>query len=217
MPTELSTAIAAYWTAAAPDFDQEVDHGLREEQARTAWADRLADWLPGEPVRVLDAGCGTGSLALLAAAAGHRVTGVDCSPAMVELARAKFAGEGLPGAFLVGDAAEPPTGGEQFDVVLARHLLWTLPDPLAALRAWAGRLRPGGRLVLVEGRWRQPAEPVPYVPGAGALPWGGGVGAEQLAAAVRELGFEARVEDLTVEPALWGRQVDDERYALITV
>ena len=39
------------------------------------------------------------------------------------------------------------------DAVLARHLLWTLPDPLAALARWVRLVRPGGRLVLVEGRW----------------------------------------------------------------
>jgi SAM-dependent methyltransferase len=43
-------------------------------------------------------------------------------------------------------------GERRFDVV-ARHLLWTLPDPAAALRRWIGLLRPRGHLVFVEGRW----------------------------------------------------------------
>ena len=38
-------------------------------------------------------------------------------------------------------------------VLLARHVLWALPDPAAALRRWTGLLRPGGRLVLIDGRW----------------------------------------------------------------
>ncbi|WP_368406419.1 methyltransferase domain-containing protein, partial [Streptomyces sp. CC77] len=37
-------------------------------------------------------------------------------------------------------------------VVVVRHLVWALPDPVAALRTWVRLLRPGGRLVLVEGR-----------------------------------------------------------------
>ncbi|MCC9307228.1 class I SAM-dependent methyltransferase [Kitasatospora sp. RB6PN24] len=213
--TTLRSNIADYWDAAAPSFDQEPDHGLRAAATRAAWAARLADWLPAAPGEVLDAGCGTGSLAQLAAEAGHRVTGVDCAPAMAARARAKFAAAGLDGTFLIGDAAEPPTGDRKFDAVLARHLLWTLPDPAAALRGWTERLRPGGRLVLIEGRWRQPAEPVPYVPGAAALPWGGGVGAERLAESVTELGLPVRVVELSGEDALWGRAVDDERYALI--
>ncbi|WP_035850684.1 class I SAM-dependent methyltransferase [Kitasatospora azatica] len=214
--TALTGAIAAYWNAAAPAFDQEPDHGLRAAATRAAWAARLAGWLPAAPSEVLDLGCGTGSLTLLAAEAGHRVTGVDCAEAMVEQARAKLAAAGHGDAvLLVGDAARPPVAAAAFDVVLVRHLLWTLPDPHAALRAWTERLRPGGRLVLVEGRWRQPAEPVAYVPGADKLPWSGGVGAEALAEAVGELGLTARVEQLATEPELWGHPVDDERYALV--
>nr|WP_237291328.1 class I SAM-dependent methyltransferase [Streptomyces sp. Sge12] len=53
-------------------------------------------------VGLLDVGGGTG--------AGHRVTGVDLAPRMVERARAKLAAAGLEGRFLVGDAAAPPTG-----------------------------------------------------------------------------------------------------------
>ncbi|GAA4884035.1 class I SAM-dependent methyltransferase [Kitasatospora terrestris] len=216
-----SAAIRAYWDAAAEAFDEEPDHGLREEATRTAWAECLADWLPGgtegaEGAReVLDVGCGTGSLSRLLAEAGHRVTGVDLAPRMVEQARAKFAAAGLPGRFLVGDAAAPPTGGAEFDAVLSRHLVWTLPDPLAALRAWVDRLRPGGTLVLVEGRWAQAAEPGPYVAGAERLPWNGGVGAADLADAVRPLVAGLRVEPLGDRPVLWGGPVTDERYALI--
>ncbi|WP_344939030.1 class I SAM-dependent methyltransferase [Sphaerisporangium flaviroseum] len=51
-------------------------------------------------------------------AAGHRVTGVDLAPRMIEQAQAKLADAGLAGLFLVGDAADPPTGGEQFDMLL---------------------------------------------------------------------------------------------------
>ena len=71
------------WDAAAPTFDDEPDHGLRDPGVRQAWADRLRSWLPARPGDVLDIGCGTGSLSLLASEQGHRVTGVDLSPAMV--------------------------------------------------------------------------------------------------------------------------------------
>nr|WP_308216761.1 class I SAM-dependent methyltransferase [Streptomyces fragilis] len=156
-----ASAIAAYWNAAAREFDAEPDHGLREERTRAAWDRLLRRWAPPLPVDVLDLGCGTGSLSLLLAGAGHRVTGVDLAPAMVEAARAKLAAAGLAGTFLVGDAAAPPVGEERFDLVVVRHLMWTLPEPGAALRHWAALLRPGGTLLLVEGRWRQSAGPAP--------------------------------------------------------
>ncbi|WP_441247997.1 class I SAM-dependent methyltransferase [Kitasatospora sp. McL0602] len=216
-----SAAITEYWDAAAASFDDEPDHGLRSVAVRAAWVRRLAGWLPpaGErPLSVLDVGCGTGSLSLLMAQAGHRVVGVDLAPEMVARARGKLGAAAQPAWFLVGDAAAPPTRAGRFDVVIARHLLWTLPDPAAALETWVGMLRPGGRLVLVEGRWRESGQAAtPYVAGAEQLPWHGGVGAEALAEAVRPLVAELRVESLSDEPALWGRSVDDERYALVAM
>lgn len=132
-------------------FDEEPDHGLRDPVVRGGWVERLRDWLPGRAGDVLDVGCGTGSLSLIASERGHRVTGVDLSPRMIDLARAKPAGRDA--VFLVGDAVAPPVGEQRFDVLLGRHVLWALPDPERVLRHWRGLLRPEGRLVLVEGVW----------------------------------------------------------------
>ncbi|MFE2283811.1 class I SAM-dependent methyltransferase [Streptomyces sp. NPDC059443] len=214
--TDRTASIAAYWDAAAAAFDDEPDHGLRADNTRAAWARLLRSLMPAGPVDVLDIGCGTGSMSLLLAEAGHRVTGVDLAPRMVEQARTKFEAAGLDGRFLVGDAMVPPTGEQRFGVVLSRHLVWTLPDPEAALRDWVTRLRPGGRLVLVEGRWREAGRSgVPYVDGSESLPWNGGIDAEDLASAVRPLVGAVRIEPLSSEPDLWGGPVPDERYALI--
>jgi hypothetical protein len=101
-------------------------------------------------------------------------------------------------------------------MVLARHLLWTLPDPVAALRQWVARLRRGGTLLLVEGRWLQAGQPAgSYVEGADCLPWNDGVLPDDLAAAVEPLVNDLRVVYLSGNTALWGRPVSDIRYALI--
>lgn len=187
-----------FWDAAAARFDDEPDHGLRDPRVRAAWAARLRSWLPAAPSDVLDLGCGTGSLSLLAAEQGHRVTAVDRSEPMLALAREKLAGTGA--RVLVGDAAAPPVTG-RFDAVLVRHVLWALPDPAGALRTWARLLRPGGRLVLVEGRWGT-ADPV-------------GIAADTLADLAAPLGGAVHVEQLGHDRELWGRPVDDERYAAV--
>ncbi|EST21990.1 class I SAM-dependent methyltransferase [Streptomyces roseochromogenus] len=187
------------WDAAAGAFDDEPDHGLRDPQIRAAWAARLRSWLPERPADVLDLGCGTGSLSLLAAEQGHRVTGVDSSPVMAERARAKLAG--YDAVVLCGDAAAPPVGERRFDVVLVRHVLWTLPGPDRVLRHWRDLLRPGGRLVLVEGVWGT-LNPV-------------GIPAERLTALLAPLSPEIRVERLSGDPLLWGKAVTDERYAVV--
>nr|BFD85691.1 class I SAM-dependent methyltransferase [Streptomyces sp. Xyl84] len=187
------------WDAQAPVFDDEPDHGLRDPQVRAAWARRLRDWLPEHPADLLDLGCGTGSLSLLAAEQGHRVTGVDSSPAMVALARAKLAGRDA--AFLVGDAASPPVDRGRFDTVLVRHVLWALPDPAGALRHWRELLRPAGRLVLVEGVWGT-VTPV-------------GIPTERLLTLLTPLVDHTRVEHLSDDARLWGKAVTDERYAVV--
>lgn len=193
------------WDAESVTFDEEPDHGLRDPQVRDAWTARLREWLPERPSDVLDVGCGTGSLSLIASERGHRVTGVDLSPPMIDLARAKLAGRDA--AFLIGDAMAPPVGEQRFDVLLSRHVLWALPDPERVLRHWRGLLRPGGRLVLVEGVWGT-VSPV-------------GMSAERLTTLLRPLMSGAadaaglRVEPLSADARLWGRDVDDERYAVV--
>jgi SAM-dependent methyltransferase len=102
---------------------------------------------------VLDVGAGTGALALLAAELGFHVTALDLSEGMLGVARRKAAERGLELGFVVGSAGEPPPG--PFDAVIERHVLWTVPDPEAALRAWREVATPHGRLVLFEGVWGQ--------------------------------------------------------------
>ncbi|MFF7754867.1 class I SAM-dependent methyltransferase [Streptomyces sp. NPDC007971] len=187
------------WDEAAATFDDEPDHGLRAPEVRAAWAARLRSWLPERPADVLDLGCGTGSLSLLAAEQGHRVTGVDRSPAMVGRARAKLAGRDA--VVLHGDATAPPVGERRYDVVLARHVLWALPDPARVLRHWQALLRPEGLLLLVEGVWGT-LSPV-------------GIPAARLTALLEPVARDVRTEWLSGDPLLWGRTVDDERYAVL--
>jgi SAM-dependent methyltransferase len=187
------------WDAEAATYDDEPDHGLRDPAVRTAWAARLRAWLPEPPADVADLGCGTGSLSVLVAEAGHRVAGLDRSAPMVAAAEAKARAAGVDAAFRQGDAAAPPYPAASADVVLSRHVLWALPDPDEAVQRWVALLRPGGRLVLVEGHWST----------------GAGLTAEETRALVRRHRREAEVERLD-DPALWGRAVDDERYAVLS-
>jgi SAM-dependent methyltransferase len=209
-----TASIAAFWDAAADSFDNEADHGLRDPQVRNAWAARLSSWLPSPPSDVLDLGCGTGSLSLLLARHGHRVVAIDLSPNMVEHARHKLTAAGLDAHVLVGNAAHPPSLGRSFDVVLARHLLWTLPDPAATLQRWSDLSRPGGQFILIEGRWNTPAGGGTYAEDSGALPWVGGVTATTLTETLQPLVSDLRVEPLS-DPDLWGHRIDDERYAVL--
>ena len=82
---------------------------------------------------------------------------------MLAKARTKAAERGLEIGFVEGPATVPPPG--PFDAVIERHLVWTTPDPVAAMSAWREVVVPGGRLVLFEGVWGSTA-PVDRVKGA---------------------------------------------------
>jgi len=106
----------------------------------------------------------------------------------------------------------PPIKSGSLDVILARHILWTLPEPQAALVRWRSLLRPGGRLLLVEGRWWSLGDK-DYNDEA-RMPWAGGVRAADLAAALEPLVQRIVVVPLK-NPALWGKEIADERYLLV--
>lgn len=149
--------IRRFWDDDAAGYDDSPGHRPRDPAVTAAWAAALSTLLPPPPALILDCGAGTGFLSLLAARAGHRVTALDLSPRMLEQLSATARADGLEVTTVEGAADDVPAG--PFDAVVERHLLWTLPDPDAALRAWR-RAAPGGRLVVVESVWGRadPAE-----------------------------------------------------------
>ncbi len=147
---DLADSVRRFWDADAATYDRSPDHGAATPTERAAWAAALARLLPPPPARVLDAGAGTGFLSLAAARLGYQVAAVDLSPGMLARLRESAEREGLTVEVVEGGAEQPPPG--PFDAVIERHLLWTLPDPLAALAAWR-EAAPAGRLVLFEGLW----------------------------------------------------------------
>lgn len=196
----MSDADRSFWDAHAASFDDEPDHGLRDERTREAWRRLMTDHLPPAPADVVDLGCGTGTLSVLLAQEGHRVRGLDFAGAMVSAAASKAARAGVDVDVVQGDAAAPPYEAGSCDVVLGRHILWALPDASRALASWVGLLRPGGRLVLVEGCWST----------------GAGISAEDCAELVREHRETVDVTPLR-DPSLWGREIADERYLAVSL
>jgi magnesium-protoporphyrin O-methyltransferase len=105
----------------------------------------LVDWLPADlhGARVLDAGCGTGSLSIDAARRGAHVVAVDISQSLIKIAdeRAKAASPDLEIDFKVGDMLAPALG--KFDHVVAMDSLihYQTPDIVRALAMLLPRVR----------------------------------------------------------------------------
>ncbi|MDQ6642086.1 MAG: methyltransferase domain-containing protein [Actinomycetota bacterium] len=187
------------WDAEARRFDDEPDHGLADPATRAAWRTLLLGVLPGAPARIVDLGCGTGTLSVLLAQEGYDVTGLDFSPAMVARARTKAEAAGVSLDLVVGDANRPGLPTNSFDVVLSRHVLWAMHDPVLALRRWVDLLGPEGLLLLVEGRWHT----------------GAGLTAAETEALVLATGRTAQVRAMS-EPVYWGGETGDERYLVVS-
>jgi ubiquinone/menaquinone biosynthesis C-methylase UbiE len=141
--------IRRFWDTDAATYDRAEGHRPTSAAVNAAWTAALEAMLPTPPARVLDCGAGTGFLSLIAARLGHRVTALDVSEQMLARLRAAAETHHLDVEVVPGPADEPPGS---FDAVMERHLLWTLPDPGAALRAWRAAA-PEGRLVAIESLW----------------------------------------------------------------
>ncbi|MFK7890031.1 MAG: magnesium protoporphyrin IX methyltransferase [Granulosicoccus sp.] len=127
---------------------------------RTAMADQLLSWLPEDLTgcRVLDAGCGTGILSVACARRGATVTGIDLSPALIELARERTPVEiSQRVEFRAGDMLEAET--RHYDFVLAMDSLihYQARDIVAALKILKGNTRGQGSRVLFTFAPRTPA------------------------------------------------------------
>jgi ubiquinone/menaquinone biosynthesis C-methylase UbiE len=151
-PDPVKQQVVAHWDRRAAHFDQDFGHSISTPAERAAW-DRIMQLVDRgqSPLDALDVGCGTGFLSLELAARGHRVTGIDLAPAMLEKARLKAAEAGFDIRFQEGDAERAPFPDGGFDLAISRHVLWTLPHPEAAIDDWIRVLRPGGRLAVIDG------------------------------------------------------------------
>lgn len=143
---DLRDEIRDYWSDRAATFDDDPGHRIGADMA--AWQDLFRRHLGDAQGRaLLDLASGTGEIARLCRSLGFAVTGLDWSEPMLERARTK-----LPDVtFLQADAERTTLPSASMDVIVTRHLVWTLVDPVAAFAEWFRVLRPGGTLLVVDG------------------------------------------------------------------
>jgi len=105
--------------------------------------------LPLQPgSRLLDAACGTGNLAVLAARRGCVVSGIDIAGNLIAQARARAAAAGLQIDFKEGDVEALPFLGEQFDFVVSSFGVMFAPRPNVVVAELLRVTRPGGQIAL---------------------------------------------------------------------
>jgi SAM-dependent methyltransferase len=144
-PRQAERARADDWDLAYRRGDPPWEIG-RPQPAFVRLADEGAICSP-----VLDSGCGTGEQALMLAARGLEVVGVDLAPSAIERARQKARERSLSPQFIVGDALELGRLGRQFSTVLDSGVFHVFDDSERARYVSSVRevLKPGGVLHLL--------------------------------------------------------------------
>lgn len=167
-----------------------------------------------DPCQVLDVGCGTGVVSLLLAELGHDVVVVDFAPEMLERARSKAQRVDRSVEFLRGDAETLAVPDDAVELVTARHLIWTLPNPREALHEWKRVVEPGGRILLIEGYWNHSEPWDEYEKVHDDLPMYDGRPPAELAEVLHQRGFTDVTHESLSDPTLWGREPRHDYYLM---
>lgn len=150
---QLKETISEKWDISSATYDSYHGHGIKSEEESIAWKSLFRNVFPADSSKILDVGCGTGELTILFAQMGYRTTGIDLSGKMLEKAKVKAQLLGLDINYQIGDAENPPFDDNSFDIVINRHVLWTLPHPQIALEGWKRVLKNRGMAIVIDGIW----------------------------------------------------------------
>lgn len=206
--------VQQHWNGRAATFDEESQHGIHTDAQHNRWLSLLREWTGNDAQRVLDVGCGTGVISLLLAELGHTVIGVDFASEMLDHARMKTREAGYPITFLQGDAETLPLPTNAVDLVTARHLVWTLPNPITALQEWHRVVEPGGQILLIEGYWNHDEPWDEYKDMHDDLPMYDGRPPDELRNVLVDQGFSNVTFEPLMDATLWGRTPQHDYYIM---
>lgn len=143
---EARAALKQFWDVHGDEWDRTYGHGSHSHADRNRWISVLSD-MPAARL-VLDVGAGSGYTSLLLADLGHYVTALDWSEERLAAARRNADIAGIDLNYQLAQADALPYGLKAFNTIVCRHALWSLPDPLAAMREWRRIITPTGKVIV---------------------------------------------------------------------
>ena len=148
-----SATLRQHWNSRSCSYNRFVVKGFSDLRERKAWQRAYTEALGSAGNKVLDVGCGPGIVSLQLSDLGYDVTALDFSENMLDKAKKNASDNGFDIGFVHGNAMDLPFDDASFDTVVSGYMLWTVPDPQKVMDEWYRILRPGGRVVYVDGDW----------------------------------------------------------------
>jgi len=153
----MKRAARSQFEAWADSYDRSLLNHFLFQPSYLAFLEEFCRWRgeAGPPFDLLDIGCGTGTFAAMLAATSLpvRVVGVDYAQSMALTAHRKALAAGANDRlwFTCADSEHLPFADESFDAVTCSNSFHHYPRPRACVREMRRVLRPGGRLLLIDG------------------------------------------------------------------
>ena len=150
---EAQEKLAQRWTRSSAGYSSIIQDELASFRVK-AWLDVVEAQVPkGKELKILDVGTGPGFFAIILSKAGYETIGIDCSPGMIQQAKANAQREKASAKFKVMDSHSMDFPDNTFDLILSRNVTWTLHNPIKAYKEWQRVLKPGGRLLIFDANW----------------------------------------------------------------
>lgn len=143
--------IKSYWNKRAEGYSISNRESL-ESNDKEEYEKFLRKYIPkNKKCKTIDMGCGPGFLAILLAYMGCESFAFDCTENMLAKAEENARDLGVKIHTIQGDAQNPDIEDNSFDLLVSRNVIWNLENPEKAYKEWIRILKPGGRIIILDG------------------------------------------------------------------
>ena len=129
----IKEAITDRWENSANGYDTYIQGEINTFKEK-GWRDLILSEFEQDKLNILDIGTGPGFFSLILSKEGHKLTGIDCSKEMIEVAKKNC--KNTDSEFYVMDSHKLDFSDNSFDIIVCRNVTWTLYNPKKAYKEW---------------------------------------------------------------------------------
>lgn len=149
----LKSAVEKNFSYEAEQYSENVKIEL-ESNLPAQWISLIQKYIPHTDYEnILDIGTGPDFFPIILSKHGYTVTGIDCTPAMLEEAKKNLQMYDVSADLLHASGELLPFADNSFDCVISRNVTWTLLDTKQSYKEWLRVLRPGGKILIFDANW----------------------------------------------------------------